>query len=583
MCDRRGALRRQAEQLIADLPDDRRSEFVRSLRDLVQPLMSGEQSADAKRVLALSIELQPDDVEGWYLQGQIDQAAGQVEQALTAYSRALELAPDSAGIRNSLAWTLATDPDEKHRDPPRAVELARQAVEISPAYGAYWNTLGVSLYRANDAKEAANALRKSVELYHDTHLSFNAYFLAMSSWQLGNPEEGVEWLHRANAWMDGHAPNDEELIRFRAEAETLLGSWDSTALAYTTALEKSPDKAELWRGRAVANHKVDKLDQALADYARAIELAPDDPVTLSLYSARAAIFHARNQDDEAMAELNTAVERWPSQWEVWARRGLDRSFAYRGFNQDDKALAELDEAITLWPNLWDAWVWRASFHYDHHHWKEAVADYDRALELNQGYWPAWHDWGIACAHLEQWDRAVEGYRRAAAMNAEGATPHTATTHNDLAWFLATCPNTAIRNGPQALEAAQKALAAAPDSAHILTTLGAAHYRSGDWSAAALELTKSNELAHESRLGHNGFFLAMAYWQMAETAKAAEWFAKAKEWTTTRRGDRKIPDSEGSLALQVIHTIRSAPAAAPRLHPPGDKAGRGGRTRGPGLG
>jgi hypothetical protein len=44
---------------------------------------------------------------------------------------------------------------------------------------------------------------------------------AVYSW---NPLGGVRrWYDRAVQWVDGNKPNDEELRRFRAEAEELLG------------------------------------------------------------------------------------------------------------------------------------------------------------------------------------------------------------------------------------------------------------------------------------------------------------------------------------------------------------------------
>jgi tetratricopeptide (TPR) repeat protein len=51
---------------------------------------------------------------------------------------------------NYYAWFLATYPEPEHRDPTRAIEMAKRAVEQDPSNGMYSNTLGVAQYRAGD-------------------------------------------------------------------------------------------------------------------------------------------------------------------------------------------------------------------------------------------------------------------------------------------------------------------------------------------------------------------------------------------------------------------------------------------------
>jgi eukaryotic-like serine/threonine-protein kinase len=107
----------------------------------------------------------------------------------------------------------------RHAD--RAVELARRAVELEPAQGMFWNTLGVAHYRAGDWKAASAALKKSDDLLKGNDLSFNAFFLALAHWHLGNKAEARKWYDQAVGWMAKNKPQDEELLRFRAEAEFL--------------------------------------------------------------------------------------------------------------------------------------------------------------------------------------------------------------------------------------------------------------------------------------------------------------------------------------------------------------------------
>jgi serine/threonine protein kinase/TPR repeat protein len=150
------------------------------------------------------------------------QSLGRADEAIAVYSKVIELEPGSIAARNNLAWLLATGPDSKIRDPKRAVELAKKAVELAPEEGTYWNTLGVSHYRAGDWKAAIAALEKSMELRKGGDSS-DWFFLAMARWQLGDKKEARNWYDQAVEGMGKNLPKDEELRRFRMEAEQLLG------------------------------------------------------------------------------------------------------------------------------------------------------------------------------------------------------------------------------------------------------------------------------------------------------------------------------------------------------------------------
>jgi hypothetical protein len=49
----------------------------------------------------------------------------------------------------------------------------------------------------------------------------------MAHWQLGEKDAARESYDRAIQWMEKNAPDNKELIRFRAEAAELLGMNES--------------------------------------------------------------------------------------------------------------------------------------------------------------------------------------------------------------------------------------------------------------------------------------------------------------------------------------------------------------------
>jgi tetratricopeptide (TPR) repeat protein len=168
-----------------------------------------------------AMELDPKDAEAHMNLGVILQRKGLLNEAVAAYKEAIRIKPDHPDGYNSAAWLLATAADSKLRNPAEAVKLARRAVELAPKDGSHWNTLGVAHYRAGNWKDVLAALEKSMDLRQGGDAN-DWFFLAMTQWQLVQKEEARKWYDKAVQWMDKNAKENEELRRFRSEAEELL-------------------------------------------------------------------------------------------------------------------------------------------------------------------------------------------------------------------------------------------------------------------------------------------------------------------------------------------------------------------------
>jgi serine/threonine protein kinase/WD40 repeat protein len=158
---------------------------------------------------------------GDLMQARAHTARKEWDKAVADYTRALELKTDSTLLCSDFAWLLATCPDPKFRNPGRALELAKKAVELTPQSSLSWQVLGWALYRTGAWQDSIQALEKSIEL-QKTDDSFHTFFLAMAQWQVGKVAEARKWYDRALVWMAENRPNDEELSRFREEAGVVL-------------------------------------------------------------------------------------------------------------------------------------------------------------------------------------------------------------------------------------------------------------------------------------------------------------------------------------------------------------------------
>jgi hypothetical protein len=79
----------------------------------------------------------------------------------------------------------------------------------------------VARYRNDDWPGAVDALQKSIEIRSGGD-SFDWFFLAMIEWRSGHEREARQWFQQAVDWMEKNRPEDDELTRFRAEAEAAL-------------------------------------------------------------------------------------------------------------------------------------------------------------------------------------------------------------------------------------------------------------------------------------------------------------------------------------------------------------------------
>jgi tetratricopeptide (TPR) repeat protein len=146
---------------------------------------------------------------------------GRQTEAAEPYRKALEVDPTDPAVNGELAWFLATSPEPRLRNAPLAVRLATNAVSARPESADYRNTLGVALYRSGDDKAAVTELEKAMRLRAGDD-SLDSFFLAMAHSRLGEREKAGAWFNRAVQWTEKNRPHDDELRRFRAEAEAVL-------------------------------------------------------------------------------------------------------------------------------------------------------------------------------------------------------------------------------------------------------------------------------------------------------------------------------------------------------------------------
>jgi serine/threonine protein kinase/Flp pilus assembly protein TadD len=157
-------------------------------------------------------------------QGKLDDARNLHEESLATQKRVLgPRHPQTLHTMNNLAWDLCLPALAEPEHRIRALRLANEVVSHAPGDGSAWNTLGVAHYRSGDWPSAMAALGRSKDLEPAKGVAHNGLFLAMTHWKLGEKQQAQTCYDEAVAWMQKNAPKNEELKRFRAEAEELIG------------------------------------------------------------------------------------------------------------------------------------------------------------------------------------------------------------------------------------------------------------------------------------------------------------------------------------------------------------------------
>jgi serine/threonine protein kinase len=162
-----------------------------------------------------------------YLMAIFYKSLGHKDEAREQYLRTIQLCrltaelDVSAETMNTCGWILVDCPDESLRDPDLAVALAEKAVTREPEQAKYWNTLGVACYRKGDWTKARSSLEQSMNRSGGS--AYDWIFLAMACQRLGDVEAARVWRDKAVRWLQMQEFKPEDVLRYRAEADALLG------------------------------------------------------------------------------------------------------------------------------------------------------------------------------------------------------------------------------------------------------------------------------------------------------------------------------------------------------------------------
>jgi tetratricopeptide (TPR) repeat protein len=482
----------------------------------------------------------------YYLPGHTAGWRGKLDEEIEAYKAALRLQPDhynslfflafrSLGRDNAAAAQvfracLALRPDHVPALRNRAIAVAelggyeeaiaqfREVIRIKPDDATAHDGLGNVFSSQGKLEEAIAEYREALRLQPD--LAFAHYNLGNALRDQGKTDEAIAEFREALRLQ----PDDARFHNNLGNALRDQGKTDEAIAEYREALRLQPDDARFHNNLGIVLKRQGKTDEAIAEFREALRLQPD------LAPAHGGLGNAlRDQGklDGAIAEYREALRLQPD--DANSHNNLGIALKIQG--KLEEAIGQYREAIRLKPDYESPHHNLANVLRDRGKLKEAVTEYREAVRLKPSCAGAHAGLAIALRSLGKLDEAVAQHHEAVALHREAIrrTPSDAEAHHDLAWLLATAVDPKWREPAQALELAMKAVQLAPENASYAVALGVAQYRAGHWEAAIEALEKTYKLQVGQWFNHNGFFLAMAHWQLGHKEEARRQYDKSVEW------------------------------------------------------
>ncbi|WP_417732725.1 tetratricopeptide repeat protein [Rosistilla oblonga] len=284
-------------------------------------------------------------------------------------------------------------------------------------------------------------------------------------------------------------PTNTRVTATAVKALAELKRLDEAKKILDDGLKAKPD-ASLYQLRAAIYRNEDKLDEAIADLNKAIELQPRDPASLF---ARAEIYLSRDDTAAARRDLDKAMELNPGS----VQGVLLRAYLSAEEGRLPDAINDMKLLVRSFPENATWAIQLASFYQMDNRPRKAIDVTTDVIRREPGNWRALRIRADTRLSVGEHKEAIADYE--AALKAEIEIDDSkAGILNNLAWVMATSPQDGVRDGARSLEMAEQAAKLTEyKQAHILSTLAAAYAETGDfdkaleWSEKAVDLGKED--------------------------------------------------------------------------------------------
>lgn len=323
----------------------------------------------AERAFQRALSYNPLLVDAHTNLGNLKQAEGNLEEALSWYHRALEIDGADAealmgqGVSLARSGNIAGGIESLERavaSRPRfvlalqnlgiaygqagrrteAAEVFRKAIEIDPAFASAWNSLGRELFYLGQLTEAVACLRRRLTLDGETADALAGLGCLLRD--VGQIDEGIALLQRAVE----KSPNSASLRNDLGIAYSHVQRREEATECFRQALLHDPDFSPALNNLGISLSEVHEYGEAMAAYRKAIGINPNYP---EAHNNLGIVLSQQGDYDEAIAQFRRAIEILPTYAEAYSNLGIALTEAAR-LDEAEQAYAKALELKTDYPD-----------------------------------------------------------------------------------------------------------------------------------------------------------------------------------------------------------------------------------------
>lgn len=286
--------------------------------------------------------------------------AGQLEEAITEYSQAIELDPEYALAyhHRGIAYAKKEQWDLAIADGTKAIELDPN-IELDPQYALAYNSRGIAYAKKGQWDSAITDYTKVIEL----------------------------------------DPNFAPAYGNRGVAYAKKGQWDLAIADYSKAMELNPNYPPNYHHRGTAYDKKGQWDLAIADYTKLISDFPDAPL---------------------VAEARNALPRCHYEWAL----SLFREGQYHDANEkcgviksqypNSTYASKVEKILKEYSLLENALKYQQDKEYDAaiNEYKSLMSQYPDSIfapRVNDSISECYHEWALYLVQKKQYAEALNKY------------------------------------------------------------------------------------------------------------------------------------------------------------------------------
>ncbi len=420
-------------------------------------------------------QIKPDDPKAAFNLGNALIQKGRLNDGIENLAQALQFKPDYVEAHINLASALL-----KVNRVDDAIDHYQKALQIEPGQATAWNDLGYALLQKGKVNEAISCLQKSTQLDSKQPVTWNN--LGNAVIQQGNVDGAIADYHTA---LELKTDYPEANYNF-GNALVQKGKMDEAVSHFRLALQSKPDYASAAYNIGIASLHQGKVEEAIKYLQKAIQINP--AYAEAHYNLGNALIQAGKVDD-AISHFRTALQIEPGQFIT--RNNLGYILLQGG--KVDQAIDEFQNVLQTHPdypdthyNLGNAFLQKGKV-------GEAIEEFRQALQHEPGFAEAHYRLGTALLEKRDEAEALSHFQQAVRLK-----PDFSEALNDLAWELATAPESGVRNGDKAVELAQRANEIANNKdLDILDTVAAAYAEAHRFGEAVQTAQEAIHLAQSS--------------------------------------------------------------------------------------